>query len=125
MNMIRCSRVSLLLLCALLGGQAAAQEEKSQPTSLDTVKIERLTGTTGKLDPSEHVFKVSLPRSDLNVTVAGVNMIPPMGLTSWATFAKSDSVTQVTGDMVLREDQVSPVMDAVLADGLEVTARPA
>ena len=82
MNTIRCSQASMLLLCALLGGQAAAQEEKSQPTSLDTVKIEQLTGVKGKLDPSENVFKVGQPRSDLNVTVAEVKMIPPMGLTS-------------------------------------------
>ncbi len=122
MNTIRCSQASMLLLCTLLGGQVAAQEEKSQPTSLDTVKIEQLTGVKGKLDPSENVFKASLPRSDLNVTVAGVNMIPPMGLTSWAAFTKPGSATQVMGDMVLLEDQVSPVMDAVLAGGLEVTA---
>lgn len=122
MNTIRRTQVSLLFLCALLGGQAAAEEKKSQPTSLDTVKIERLTGVKGKLDPSENVFKVSVPRADLSVTVAGVKMIPPMGLTSWAAFVKSGSATQVMGDMVLLEDQVSPVMDAVLAGGLEVTA---
>lgn len=122
MNMIRCTQVSLLLLCALLGGQAAAQEKKSQPASLDTARIEQLTGIKGKLDPSENVFKVAVPRTDLNVTVAGVHMIPPLGLTSWAAFAKSGAATQVMGDMVLLEDQVSPVMDAVLAGGLEVTA---
>lgn len=122
MNTIRSYRAFMLLLCALLNGQAAAREEKGQPPALDTVKIERLTGIKGKLDPSENVFKVAVPRSDLNVTVAGVNMIPAMGLTSWAAFMKSGSTTRVMGDMVLLEDQVSPVMDAVLAGGLEVTA---
>lgn len=121
MNTIRCILASLLL-CALLDGKAAAQEEKSQPTSPDIVKIERLTGVKGKLDPAENAFKVSVPRSDLHVTVAGVKMVPTLGLTSWAAFAKAGSATQVTGDLVLLEDQVGPVMDAVLAGGLEVTA---
>lgn len=103
MKTLRCFQSSVLLLCALLNGQAAAQEEK--PASLDTAKIERLTGVKGKLDPSENVFKVSVPRSDLKVIVAGVHMIPPMGLTSWAGFVKADSATQVMGDVVLLDDR--------------------
>jgi hypothetical protein len=98
------------------------REDKSHPTALDTTKIEQLTGLKGKFDPSEHVFKVSAPRSDLKVKVAGVTLIPPMGLTSWAAFAKAGAATQVMGDLVLQEDQVGPVMDAALGHGLEVTA---
>ncbi len=116
------SRISLLFTCALLIGPAMGREDKSHPTALDTTKIEQLTGLKGKFDPSEHVFKVSAPRSDLKVTVAGVHMMPPMGLTSWAGFVKSGSATLVTGDLVLLEDQVSPVMDAALDNGLKVTA---
>lgn len=40
-------------------------------TSLDTAKIEQLTGSKGKLDTAENVFKVTVPRSDLVVNVAG------------------------------------------------------
>ncbi len=115
-------QTSLLLLCILLIGPVAAQEEKSQPASLDTAKIELLTGINGSFDPSKTVFKVMAPRADLKVTVADVHMTPPMGLTSWAGFMKSGSSTLVMGDMVLLEDQVSPVMDAALDNGLEVTA---
>ncbi len=119
MNAIRCFRASLLF-CPLLIGQAAAQEEK--PASLDSAQIERLTGVKGSFDPSGNVFKVMAPRADLKVTVAKVHMIPPMGLTSWAGFMKSGSTTLVMGDVVLLEDQVSPVMDAALDNGLDVTA---
>ncbi|MGZ4959520.1 MAG: DUF1259 domain-containing protein [Methylomonas sp.] len=113
---------SLLLLGVLLTGPAAAQEEKNQPASLDTAKIDQLTGMKGSFDPSKTVFKVMAPRADLKVTVADVHMTPPMGLTSWAGFMKSGTSTLVMGDMVLLEDQVSPVMDAALDNGLEVTA---
>lgn len=84
--------------------------------------IERLTGAKGQLNVKEGVFTVSVPRSDLNVIVAGITLTPPMGLTSWAAFTKAGQQTMVMGDMVLLEDQVNPVMDVVLENGLEVTA---
>ncbi len=89
---------------------------------LDTAKIEELTGTKGKLDEKEHVFKVSMPRSDLNVTADGVKLTPALGLTCWAAFTKMDGHTMVMGDQVLLEDQVNPVMSVALENGLEVTA---
>ncbi len=76
MKTLRCFQTFLLMICALLIGQAAAQEEK--PASLDTAKIEQLTGVKGSFDPSKTVFKVMAPRADLKVTVAEVHMIPPM-----------------------------------------------
>src|SRR6185312_15408935 len=56
---------------------------------LDTATIEKLTGVKGKLDDKAGVFKVSVPRKDLQVTVADhVKMPPGMGLTAWAAFQK-------------------------------------
>jgi hypothetical protein len=49
-------------------------------------------------------------------------MNPALGLTSWAAFHKVGTQTMVMGDLVLLEDQVSPVMDSALQNGLEVTA---
>ncbi len=91
-------------------------------TPLDTGMIEQLTGVKGQLNEQEGVFKVSVPRTDLAVTVAGVKVTPPMGLTSWAAFMRAGDQTMVMGDTVLLEDQVNPVMDAALNNGLEVTA---
>ena len=99
---------------------ATAATPSSSP--LDTARIEELTGAQGTLDAKEGVFKVSVPRADLSVTVAGVKMTPGMGLTSWAAFRRAGHGTVVMGDMVLLEDQVNPVMSAALDNGLEVTA---
>jgi hypothetical protein len=93
----------------------------AEPT-LDTAKIEQLTGGKGELNAQEGVFKVSVPRTDLVVTAAGVKMTPPMGLTSWAAFQQVSPQTMVMGDIVLLEDQVNPVMSVALSNGLEVTA---
>ena len=90
--------------------------------ALDTAKIEQLTGGKGELNAQEGVFKVSVPRTDLAVTAAGVKMTPPMGLTSWAAFQQAGTQTMVMGDIVLLEDQVNPVMSVALTNGIEVTA---
>jgi hypothetical protein len=89
---------------------------------LDTAKIEQLTGIKGELSEKEGVFKVTAPRSDLKITVAGVKMTPPMGLASYAAFTKAGGKTMVMGDTTLLEDQVNPVMSTALDNGLEVTA---
>ena len=91
-------------------------------SGLDTAKIEQLTGQKGSFNEKEGVFKVSLPRSDLHVTAAGVKMTPALGLTAWAAFTKVSDKTAVMGDIVLTEDQVNPAMSAALDNGLEVTA---
>lgn len=122
MNTFRWYQVSILLLFALVSGLVFAQPEPSPVDSLDTIKIEKLTGVKGKLDAAENVFKVSVPRTDLAVTVAGVKMIPPMGLTSWAAFKSAGNQVMVMGDLVLREDQVNPVLSIALDNGIEVTA---
>jgi Domain of Unknown Function (DUF1259) len=90
--------------------------------ALDTATIERLTGVKGELSEKEGVFKVSVPRSDLDISVAGVKMTPPLGLTSWAAFQKAGDQVMVMGDLVVLEDQVNPVMSAAIESGLEVTA---
>lgn len=122
MNTIRWYQVSMLLLCALVTNHGFAQQEQSPLGSLDTIKIEKLTGVKGKLDTAENVFKVSVPRTDLTVTVAGVKMIPAMGFTSWVAFKSAGNQVMVMGDMVLQEDQVNPVLGIALDNGIEVTA---
>jgi hypothetical protein len=121
MNMTRWPQVSMIVLCALFFGQSVAQQPPDSPAVLDTAKIEQLTGMKGKLDQAESVFKVSHPRKDLSAVVAGVKMIPEMGLTSWAGFQAAGDQVMVMGDIVLLEDQVNPVMGVALDNGLEVT----
>src|SRR5262245_66602230 len=56
---------------------------------LDTAKIEQLTGVKGEMNDKEGVFTVRAPRTDLQVTTAGVKMNPAMGLTCYAAFMNS------------------------------------
>jgi len=114
-------KLALVALASLLACAEVAFAE-TRSTLPDVRKIERLTGAKGTLDEREGVFKVSVPRSDLAVTVAGVRMTPPMGLTSWAAFRRAGEHTVVMGDLVLLEDQVNSVTTVALDEGLEITA---
>jgi hypothetical protein len=112
--------IALTLAAVTLGWSAAfGMAAESRP---DTITIERLTGIKGELNEKEGVFTVRTPRTDLDVRVAGVQLTPPLGLTSWAAFQKAGDHTMVMGDMVLLEDQINPVMSVVLENGLTVTA---
>jgi hypothetical protein len=90
--------------------------------ALDTAAIESATGLKGSYDAGEKVFKVSKPRDDLKVTVAGHPLSPFQGLTSYAAFMPMGRSTMVMGDTVLLEDEVNPAMSAALDGGLQVTA---
>ena len=108
----------VIILVAL----SAPASHATAADAMDTSRIEQLTGAKGQMNEKEGVFKVSVPRTDLRVTTAGVKMTPPLGLTSWAAFKQVGDHTVVMGDNVVLEDQVNTVMDAALQNGLEVTA---
>ncbi len=112
----------LAAVSALVAAFGLAPRAASAKPALDPGRIEQLTGAKGQLDEKEGVFKVSVPRTDLQPTVAGVKIPPSMGLTSWAAFQGSPGHAMVMGDLVLAEDQVNPVMSVALDGGLEVTA---
>lgn len=114
---LRTSLLALSLIPVLAFGQ-----DSHGAGALDTAKIETLTGAKGQMNPQEGVFKVSVPRSDLNVRAAGARMTPPLGLTTWAAFMPAGHDTMMMGDMVLTEGQVNAVMSVALNNGLSVTA---
>lgn len=95
----------------------------SESASLDTTKIDQITGLKGKLNEKEGVYKVTFPRNDVKIVVAGWTMPPFMGLGTWAAFTQgSHTEAIVMGDTVLFEDEVNPAMSAALDNGLNVTA---
>jgi hypothetical protein len=111
--------VVTVIACFQAGWAEAAAGSPDPP--LDGSRIERLTGAKGAMDARERVFKVSVPRNDLDVRVAGAKISPRLGLTSWAAFQIAGGQAMVMGDVVVLEGEVDPVMLAALDGGLEVT----
>jgi hypothetical protein len=109
----------LQVLCVTL---SAGFLTTASGADLDTAKIDQLTGLKGKMNQAEGVYKVTFPRDDVKVSVAGWQMPPFMGLGTWAAFQGTNDKAMVMGDTVLFEDEVNPVMSAAFDNGLSVTA---
>jgi hypothetical protein len=93
----------------------------AQPLPQEYEQVLTMLGKKG--DYKDQVLKVNIPRSDLRVTVAGVATPTGFGFGGWVAMTKGDDGLEVAmGDLVLLEDEVNPVMSALLDHGLEVTA---
>jgi hypothetical protein len=68
------------------------------------------------------IYRVGLPRTDLNVTLDGVELKPGFALGSWVAFEPEGDQAMVMGDLVLTETEVSPVMQKLVEKGFDITA---
>lgn len=76
-----------------------------------------------KGDFKDNVLKVNVPRSDLKITIQGVSTPTPFGFGGWIALTKAaDGSDVMMGDLVLLQDEVNPVMTALLDNGIDVTA---
>src|SRR5262245_59971199 len=87
----------------------------------DWKAVEQALGKSGQLMPGE-VYRIGMPRTDLKVTVKGVPVKAGFALGSYAAFKQVGDHAMVMGDLVLLDGEIAPVMSALFANGLEVTA---
>src|SRR5215470_9826670 len=87
----------------------------------DWKAVEQALGRSGQ-QQADGAYKFGLPRGDLNVTVDGVQIKPALALGSWLAFSGPGQGAMIMGDLVLAEDEVSPVMMALEENGIQVTA---
>ena len=86
-------------------------------------EYDQVLKTLGKQgDFKANVLKINIPRNDLKVVVDGVATPTPFGFGGWLAMTKGAHGDVMMGDLVLTQDEVSPVMSALLDHGLEVTA---
>jgi len=105
----------------ILGGASQLAAQASSEKSGEWQPIEQALGRSGQAQP-DGAYKVSFPRSDLKVTVNGVELKPALALGGWVAFSKPGADSMVMGDLVLAEDEVTPVMSSLESNGLQVTA---
>jgi hypothetical protein len=109
-------RLTLLALAATSLTISHAQQNASEWKS-----VEDALGRKGAMQPGD-VYKFSMPRSDLKVTVEGTAVKPGLALGSWAAFKRMGDHAVVMGDLVLAESEVAPVMAKLQQGGIEQNA---
>jgi len=112
-----------LLVTAPVGAQnAAAAPTNGGPA---WVAVQQVLGGKGTMQPGE-VLRFGFPRTDLQVTAAGVQIKPGFALGSWIAFKRmgqgANAQAMAMGDLVLTEDELNPVMLALQQGGVEQTA---
>ena len=107
---------SVLVLAAV--AVAAAQQPKAP--ALNTAAIDQTLGLSGQMQGD--VYRVGMPRTDLNVTVHGIAIKPGLALGSWAAFRRAGDRTVVHGDFVLLEPEINPLISKLQEGGFQITA---
>src|SRR6266700_8197499 len=111
--------IGILLWATVIA--VVTQSAKAQETPTEYQQVLKIVGKTG--DYKSNVLKVNVPRNDLHVKVAGFAVPTPFGFGGWFAMTKGDGGEEVMmGDLVLTQDEVNPVMSALLENGIEVTA---
>lgn len=103
---------ALAMLGSLSPGIAMAEMDWSQ--------VDAAIGKKATVAGSVH--KYGLPRSDLHVTLDGASIKPGLALGGWVAFEPTGREAMMMGDLVLTETEINPVMQSLLANGVEITA---
>src|SRR5499425_652857 len=95
----------------------------SQPAiDLDTAQLDQIIGVKGQANGG--VYQFGVPRRD-PVTESGMQLMPagPLGMATAIGFQPTGGgKAAITGDFVLIENEVNPVIQALRSSGIEVTA---
>src|SRR5436309_1946827 len=121
---------SVVALCAVIA--AFAMPFAAWAADPDWKAVEQALGKSGQMQPGD-VFRIGMPRTDLNVTVKGVPVKAGFALGSYAAFKQVGDHAMVMGDLVLLdqaipgdfvliEKEVNAVAKTLRQQGVDVTA---
>jgi hypothetical protein len=68
------------------------------------------------------VYRVALPRSDIHARLDGAEIKPGLALGGWLAFQRHGESAMAMGDLVLLQDEISPVMTKLEQSGIAITA---
>src|SRR3954468_3484017 len=106
--------LSLFVVGAVLAATPAGAQE------IDWSKVDAAFGRKAAVTGDVHRY--GFPRSDLKVTLDGVEIKPAFALGGWVAMKPAHGGAMVMGDLVLLESEIAPVMTTLIQNGLEITA---
>jgi uncharacterized protein DUF1259 len=89
--------------------------------AIDWQKVDNVFGRKAAVISGD-AHRYSFPRTDLSVTLDGVDIKPALALCGWVAFRAMNDDAMVMGDVVLLEDEINPVMTKLIDNGIEITA---
>jgi Domain of Unknown Function (DUF1259) len=106
------------LLLAIIGVSSSVAEVPEEAR----VAIDRIIDSKGTYIADEGVYKVVLPREAATIVLDYQTLSPNIGLNSWAAFTPAfHDEALLTGQLLLLEDEVDPLLTTTLNAGLQVT----
>src|SRR2546427_1927134 len=119
--MLRFIQKGIVVLFASLYLQFCGVSAFAQDVPSDYQDVLRFLDRKG--DFKAGVLKVNIPRSDLKMSIQGFSTPTPFGFGGWIALTKgTDGSDVMMGDLVLLQEEVNPVMSALLDNGIDVTA---
>lgn len=103
-------------------GQPASPRSAVTTGDADWKSVSAALGRSGKLGDNNTAFRINLPRNDLHITSYGVDIKPGLSLGGYVAFARyGNSETMMMGDLVVTEEELPKVTDALQAHGIAQT----
>jgi hypothetical protein len=93
---------------------------ESVPNNLDTQKLDEIIGS--KAEMNKGVYKYTIGRPDVDLKEHGVKITTFLGFNTWAAFQGTADKAAVAGDFTMLENEVAPVIKALISNGIEVVA---
>ncbi len=88
--------------------------------TLDTKKLDEILGY--KAEMNKGVYKYTIGRPDVKLTEHGVPVSTYLGFNTWAAWQGTPEKAAVAGDFTMLENEVEPVLKALISGGIEVVA---
>jgi hypothetical protein len=113
----------IVLMLGMTFGVSGAFSEQTFAQDMPGDYQEVLKALDRKGDFKAGVLKVNIPRNDLKMTIQGFSTPTPFGFGGWVALTKADDGSDVMmGDLVLLQEEVNPILSALLDNGIDVTA---
>src|SRR5262249_16541734 len=102
-------------------GAICASTSMARAQAVDWQKVDDVFGRKAAVISGD-AHRYGFPRTDLSVTLDGVDIKRALALGGWVAFKAMNDDAMVMGDLVLVEDEINPVMTTLIENGIEITA---